>query len=442
MVVIYWSDYHKKYNSTSIPLENGVEVDMRLKEATSITNPVLIVSGLNDVNITYIMFGGRRYFVNDRVIVRNNIEELHCSLDILGTYREQILSSKQFIAYCQNGYRLSMIDSRLHRETKYTTHISFGGVVQEKQEEGTIVFNCSSTAPNKYTGQGTWYVSSSQLATIIENLTTQFDNVSEVVEALNRFFGGASIQNINSITWLPFTIVTPLYTTVKVGNYDTTVSASSPTGTELTRTGSIEIPWQGNNYLRSSFYNKLSLYLPFVGNIGLDVEQYNNATSINYKYTFDAMDGTMLCEISGSNGEGIQTFIGKVGVSISIGSSGIDFIGGATQTIGSLASMSVNGLIEGLSKLAIPTTQTIGTFQSRAIVNAYCGDKPFVTLQYYAPNENLSDVAPYKGAPFFDDDILSNHMGYVQTENATINVSLATYNENICRMLDNGVFIE
>lgn len=441
MVVIYWSNYNKKYNSTSIPSENGIEVDMRLKEATSITNPTLIVSGLNDVNITYVMFGGRRYFVNDRVIVRNNIEELHCNIDILGTFREQILSSKQFIAYCQSGYRLSMADSRLHRATQYTTHISFGEVVQSKQE-GTIVFNCSSTSPNKYTGQGTWYVSSSQLATILDNLTTQFDNVNEVVEALNRFFGGASIQNINSITWLPFIIVNPTYTTVKVGNYNTTVSASSPTTPSFTCTGSIDIPWQGNNYLRSSFYNKLSLYLPFVGNIGLDVEQYNNATTINYTYTFDAVDGTMLCEISGSNGEGLQTFTGKVGVSIPIGASGVDVIAGATQTIGSLASMSINGVIEGLSKLAIPTTQTIGTFQSRALVDAYCGDKPFVTLQYYAPNEILSDVAPYKGAPFFDDDILSNHAGYVQTENATINVSLATYNENICKMLDIGVFIE
>ena len=266
--------------------------------------------------------------------------------------------------------------------------------------------------------------------------------MNEVVEALNRFFGGASIQNINSITWLPFSIANPTSSIVKVGNYSTTISASSPTATAFTRSGAISIPWQGDNFLRSSFYNKLSLYLPFVGNIGLDIEQYNSATSINYTYTFDAVDGTMLCEISGNNGEGIQTFTGKVGVSIPIGASGVDVIGGAMQTLGSLASMSIGGVAEGLSKLAIPTTQTIGTFQSRALVDAYCGDKPFVTIQYYAPNEVLSDVAPYKGAPFFDDDVLSNHIGYVQTENASINVSLATYNEKICRMLDSGVFVE
>lgn len=441
MDVIYWRDYSKKYNSTSVPSENGMKVDMRLKETTSITNPTLIVAGLNNMNITYVMFGGRRFFVDDRVITRNNIQELHCSLDLLGTFRDQILSSTQFISYCQNGYRSVMADARLHRNVAYTTHISYGKVVQPR-EEGTIVFNCSSTTPNKYTGQGTWYVSASQLATILDNLTTQFDNLQEVVEALNRFFGGASIQNINSVTWLPFSILNPTYTPVKVGNYTTNVSASSPNTTAFTTSGSITIPWQGNNYLRSSFYNKLSLYLPFVGNIGLDTEQYNSATSINYTYTFDAIDGTMLCEISGNNGEGIQTFTGKVGVSIPIGASGVDVIGGAMQTLGSIASMSISGVAEGLSKLAIPTTQTIGTFQSRALVDAYCGDKPFVSIQYYAPNELLSDVAPYKGAPFFDDDVLSNHVGYVQTENATINVSLATYNEKICRMLDSGVFIE
>ena len=441
MDVIYWSDYSKKYNSTSVPAENGMKVDMRLKETTSITNPTLIVAGLNNMNITYVMFGGRRFFVDDRVIVRNNIQELHCSLDLLGTFRDQILSSTQFIAYCQTSYRSTMPDVRLHRAVTYATHISFGEVVQAK-EEGTIVFNCSSTSPNKYTGQGTWYVSASQLATILDSLTTQFDNLQEVVEALNRFFGGASIQNINSVTWLPFSIATPQTTIVKVGNYNTRVSAPSPNATSFIRSGTIAIPWQGNNYLRSSFYNKLSLYLPFVGNIGLDVEQYNAASSINYTYTFDYVDGTMLCEISGNNGEGIQTFTGKVGVSIPIGASGVDVIGGAAQTLGSLATMSIGGVVEGLSKLAIPTTQTIGTFQSRALVDAYCGDKPFVSIQYYAPNELLSDVAPYKGAPFFDDDVLSNHVGYVQTENATINVSLAPYNEKICRMLDSGVFIE
>ena len=77
MKIKYYSAFSKKRNSTKIPT-GGTEVDVYLKESTSILNPVFITKTIPDTaNYIYCGDFGRYYFVTDIVHVTSTNIEIH-----------------------------------------------------------------------------------------------------------------------------------------------------------------------------------------------------------------------------------------------------------------------------------------------------------------------------------------------------------------------------
>lgn len=86
-------------------------VDCLLKDQCSIIEPVLLINAnLSDfavVNFCVITAFNRSYFVDNIVSVKNNLLEIHCSVDVLYTYRNQIRTLTGMLARSQsngNGY--------------------------------------------------------------------------------------------------------------------------------------------------------------------------------------------------------------------------------------------------------------------------------------------------------------------------------------------------
>lgn len=78
------------------------------KTDTSIINPIIPISNtFTDVfKCNYVKVGSpvnRYYFVND-VVIKGNFFELHCSIDVLYTYRESILNKKCMIKRQERNY--------------------------------------------------------------------------------------------------------------------------------------------------------------------------------------------------------------------------------------------------------------------------------------------------------------------------------------------------
>ena len=70
---------------------------VKLKENTSILQPVLNLTGFSDyekANYVYIEDFGRYYFIDDIVALNYDMVELHCSVDVLYTYQAGLCSTR------------------------------------------------------------------------------------------------------------------------------------------------------------------------------------------------------------------------------------------------------------------------------------------------------------------------------------------------------------
>lgn len=89
---------------------NGV-----LKEKTSVINPIILVSTTNynicKANYMSIEEFGRLYFVNNIESVRNGIWALHCHVDVLATYKDNIRNLTAVVRRQKNRYNLFLDDS-------------------------------------------------------------------------------------------------------------------------------------------------------------------------------------------------------------------------------------------------------------------------------------------------------------------------------------------
>ena len=71
-----------------------------LKRDTSILKPVLLVTASQDIfdyNYLYIATFGRYYFIDDIRSIHNNMWEISAHVDVLETYKTQILSNQAVI---------------------------------------------------------------------------------------------------------------------------------------------------------------------------------------------------------------------------------------------------------------------------------------------------------------------------------------------------------
>ena len=87
--------------------------DVLLKQNTSVLRPVLIVNSSQDVyeyNYLYIAAFNRYYFIDDIRSAHNNIWEISAHVDVLETYKNDILSNSAVIKRQQNQYNLYLDD--------------------------------------------------------------------------------------------------------------------------------------------------------------------------------------------------------------------------------------------------------------------------------------------------------------------------------------------
>lgn len=103
-----------------------------LKAGTSIIDPVILiendlgssVSGTVLANYVSVPMFARNYFITDIVSVSNSVVELHCHVDVLTSFKEQILSNRGIIKRQENEWNLYLNDGSLHiyQNPIVTTH--------------------------------------------------------------------------------------------------------------------------------------------------------------------------------------------------------------------------------------------------------------------------------------------------------------------------------
>lgn len=98
-------------------LTNGSDFSCLLKDATSILRPTIEVSSsanLSGFNYMYIPDFGRYYFIDDIVSTHNNRWEISAHVDVLETYKTQILANSAVVRRQQSQYNLYLDDPDFH----------------------------------------------------------------------------------------------------------------------------------------------------------------------------------------------------------------------------------------------------------------------------------------------------------------------------------------
>lgn len=103
-VVLYNNSSDKRTLNKLITQIKNIET-LNIKTPTSITIPVFTINVFDNfvnANYVYIPTYNRFYFITNVIQITNNIVELHCSVDVLMSYKTQILNSKAIIQTSNN----------------------------------------------------------------------------------------------------------------------------------------------------------------------------------------------------------------------------------------------------------------------------------------------------------------------------------------------------
>lgn len=470
-----WSDFIKRKNSTKQPDNNdSIEVSAKLKEAVSLDSPTFIVN-IEYASYNYCQYDDHYYYIDDIVILTNSIIEIHCSKDLLATYKSNIQATSAYVLYhSHNNTEIS--DSRLSTKTTKTLLSSSGHF-------DTLGSGTSATAAVILNVVGknavASYATTQETAkSIISNFNNWFDNdisdyaldpkgsvFADILNctsfmckclwyAVKQFMAtGKASDSIKSalVIPLPVSALSGTNANIQLGNYDTDVNALEIANRIFADGCSVNIPWQATDWRRNSPYHELYLYIPYIGLITLSPSDLVGASTLHVSVIVDVTTGDAIFTVYV---EGADQFIGQyntnLAASFAIGSSNVTPVSKGIA-IGSVAAAIAT---KGTSRI-IAATAGFNALENNlsghpATVSANSGgaslgltDAVVCYSIYHDTVAEPNSLSATIGTPTNAVMSLSGISGYVQTLAASVNMSgHGTDKDEVNNLLDGGVYIE
>lgn len=98
-------------------LSDEMALSISFKDKVNIINPVLIIKSDTFLNYNYVYMEDlkRYYFIDTITFLNKNTYELTLSLDVLMSYKDDILNSKGYVLKSNNNY-LNNVESQVKKE--------------------------------------------------------------------------------------------------------------------------------------------------------------------------------------------------------------------------------------------------------------------------------------------------------------------------------------
>lgn len=466
-MIIELFSFNKKKNSTKTVTGSGTEVNVKLKESTSITSPSFIFEG-DLPSFNYVKAFNRYYFVTEISSITNKLYQIDCDSDVLATFKTAIGQTLAYVRYATTGYddriadtRLSTIDTATIRSN---TVIAVPDFVQDADNVGTVCLQIVNDDTSIATGNGLgFYFMGIQGIGAATNIMMSNDSL---LDALNKYLNDA-YSAIVSVKWIPFNVdigTSPDY--VRVGNMIMECDDPEHPGTKLRLGGfkptsiyhcrkslswSIPIPWVYDDWRNMSPYTSLSLYLPYIGMVDIPVNDYIGKNVIQMSTYVDMVTGDITYKrIDGT--AVLDTYSTNCAVDLTIGQSQSNVggvLGGLKSVIGNAMSMNVGGAVSGLADLTLAgnqrTLSTAGGGVGGVTTAVPMNNNGNACLTLYTHNTNVepSSIAATMGRPVEAQKTISTLSGYIQCENASISIAgLDSDRNTINSYLNSGFFYE
>lgn len=487
-------NFSKRENSTKRPKESDKTIsgDVCFKQTTSLLTPTLIWAVGHEDNVedgdnrtddekamstNYCLLGGKYYYVTDvRRSNRNHIE-FDCRIDLLATYKSEILSTTAYVLYSDSHGKVDIVDERVDSTCEIISDWEEKDLTLFRRDyvdgvgnayRGTYIMQVLNEVPTTYAGFNKLYVISPSGIPIIANKCI----VDEALESLNPFYADPS-EAISNLRYYPMAmsdIPTKGCESLKIGPVEFKDDFLAPyevSSSYVTRTYAIDIPWVcEKDFRRSSHFTTCRLYLPFVGIVSVPVEYLYNADILMVKTSIDFLSGTIgyhlyvtaddeinisiayytsTCAVEvpvGSSKLDLSNLISGVGTTIAGGALALSGVG--TKYGGAMMASGIGSIFNGVANATSNTayTSNIGGKMGTRITEAF-GYKFFLEISTKVLSEDIENKRTSIGLPYCETVQLSNLSGYCQTVNVSVNCSATMeHKQEINNYLNGGVYLE
>lgn len=456
-------NFSKRKNSTKRP-SGGRSVNAVLKENTSVDSPTFILKS-NDFNINYVAAFGNYYWVTDVTSTANNLIEVSCKLDVLATFKDNILSSSLFVERSSSAYDTKLVDPYVSiKNEEVSEAVSVNTTMFDSL--GTFVVSVlndigSGAGYTTYYALSIWAMQS--LAHYCNQNLGDVQGIEDLLQWVQATFLKTSDAVVNCI-WLPVSLGTSLVggnmslgETLKIGKDEIAgVTGNRFTGTVVRTTQYIaDVPYTYSDFRKGNPYTKAFVYLPFYGMYQFNPLDFPDTIKIRYDVDIATGDTTVYLINKGSIP--VSTINFNMGVTCPVGKVGNEAGGAIASTFGAIAGTvgafaatgakaiasgvgAAASAINGVTAAAAISPSVRGSQAGRSMVASGMNIIVETISHLTTDPANLTAIV---GRPLMQYRTLSGLSGYVKTSEASVNVSANdSERSEINSLLDAGVYIE
>lgn len=455
MQAIFYN-FSKRKNSTAVPDGQGSERNLTLKNGSSIITPTFLVAG-ESFDYNYCGFNGRYYWITDITSVRNELWEVQCRVDVLASWKNEILNSKGFVKYSSSDTNQNIKDGRnvvtsnVERTASYLNMQMFD--VRGSYILATLSGPASEAINNSFSAL--YGMEAGSLGALAQEF-----NSPDALTAIRQYFDNPT-ETIVFCRWLPRNLIggPTRIVPVKFGDYESSVTGTLIEDNYATEIGDITIPWQKSDFRNYEPYSSAILYLPGVGNVSIPLSSLAGLDVLSIQCVMDYVTNQIHYQVADGTGANIiGTYSGSVGVDIPISAIQSGNVGGILAGIGGIAGgigaiatggMSIGaaaaiggGLYAaGVSSLS-QNIRATGSFSGGYNVKA---GGTTIHLEIFR-NQSVQEPSEYVdtiGNPCMKTRNISGLIGYCQTEDFQVSGNmLDTEKSEINNLMNGGVYIE
>lgn len=455
MTIKVYTAFTKKQNSTKQPLDTeGTEVTCRLKDATSIINPVFILD--SHLKYNYIQWGNRYYFVNDQIFINNMQCEYHCTVDPMASWKTSIGNLSEFVTRSATSYDPSIVDGMYPLKTGVGTHFTSIPTFNYTSATGMFVLGVVNGATQGSGSIAYYNISEASLTSLRSLLFSSFwldgsetdITLNTQKELINPF------QYIVSCYWFPMATSAGSNQAVRFGWWSTASSENPVYGKVLSNSdrnwsgiATITLPTHPEastrgSYLNESPFTEHVLYMLGFGRIPIDSRYFTASHSLVIYVKVDFFTGMGRLILSNGTGDKIMEVSTQVGVPIQLSQfteNYADPVVSALDFVGNILTLDFAGAasnVESAAQSAMPKMMITGSTGSTIDYStAPCIISEF---RYQTP----MDVT-HNGRPLCSNVQINTLSGYVKTENAEIEIpATQTEREMIANIMNSGFYYE
>lgn len=362
MFTVYLYSFTKNEKSTARPASAGTGYDCQLKEACSILSPLIVLDlGMTtspyNYNYAYIPDFGRYYYIQDWTF-EGPLVVAHMVVDALATYKTEIGNTPLYVlrsSVLSNGY---ITDDYYPTKTdKTVTHVAptwitnpFVGSLTSGYYVVGVINNDSGAV-----GAVSYYVfTNTQLRSLCAALMAQTTWLGTITDVTEDFLKALynPFEYIVSCMWFP--LAPPLGSAVSdlpYGWYTLTGVSCRRLGNSATSFFNLDFTLPSHpqisrgTYLNTAPFRRLTLHLPFIGDMPIDTTNFVNVSTLGIYGTVDFLTGDTVVQLcrgtsaSFSASNRVALYTGNVGIQIQLAQVAVDRLAQTETVVGATANL-------------------------------------------------------------------------------------------------------